>query len=131
MRPLQRHCLQWLLLIVAVVGQARLAEATCGDYLQKHGDQGDGHSRRLSQVDSRPANGEPANYPVCLGPNCRRHQPIPAQPINKIAPATMMEAILAPVLPIIPLQLSNCDRAIELAAISGPTDRIFRPPRLD
>ena len=130
MRHFQRYCLQWLLLVAAVLGQGRIAEATCGDYLEKHSPQtariaGDG-----SAMDRPAAPRQPVNSPVCQGPNCRRHEPIPAKPSNELATPTVMEATLtrAPVL--VALEKSNAEQAFQTAAISGPPGRVFRPPRM-
>ena len=129
MRSVQRHCLQWLLLVVAVFGQGRIAEATCGDHLVMQD-----HPTIDSWLDrsaaSAPEAEQPTPYPVCLGPNCQRREPIPARPTNEFSPPPVMDGVL-PLRPsLISSGISHAERTFQAAEIDGPPGRVFRPPRV-
>lgn len=129
MRSAQRHCLPWLLLFVAVCCLGRRAEATCGDHLVMHD-----HPTTVSWLDRSAASvaetEQPAPYPVCLGPNCQRREPIPARPTNEFSPLPAMEGVLMLRPSLLNPGILHAERTFQAAEIDGPPGRVFRPPRV-
>lgn len=128
-RSVQYYCVQWLLLIVAVYGLGRSAEATCGDHL--------GFQQRPPTLHSLPLPGasqtettQPPAYPVCLGTHCQRREPIPARPTNESSWIPAMEGVLTPRAILATTVASHLNRMVQAAEIEGPASRVFRPPRV-
>ena len=124
-RQHSRHLL--LCLVIVVTGNVGSAWATCGDYLK--------HAVRVTH-DSMPGDhdsdvGGPApTKPVCSGPDCRRHDRVPASPIKTYSNSDQQDAAL-----VSPVQIKEPGRfsfpeATTAPYASGIPNRIFRPPEL-
>lgn len=114
----------WLVTLFVFVGQARLARATCGDYLStsKHvidfvTDQSSATHEMLPPA---------TKVPACTGPGCQPYRPRPHQPVSM---TMALEAILLPPPQLIRPAIESLRRWDSIIPIPGPADRIFRPPR--
>ena len=119
----------WLLAFVFVVGNVQVAQATCGDHLGRHG------SMTLHQVflteEGFPSSfpHQPSKVPLCSGPNCHRHVPVPI-PSHDPFVLLSIDAIL---MPGVDMQKPGQESLVghqQRRTIPGWASRIFRPPRL-
>jgi hypothetical protein len=117
------HHGQWLILFVFLCAPQTVL-ATCGDHLSMPGGK-----PVITLSSDRAKLPEPRDLPVCNGPSCRRHLPIPRVPLS--GPVQLaQDAIL-----LVPSVLSTAGD--ELMSIQpeqdecprGAVERIFRPPR--
>ena len=124
-----------LLLLGAIAfwtGGGQVAWATCGDYLHGHKPAPsftlDDLPADSSMLPTRPLQHQPD--PICRGPQCQRHPPLPAAPSKAVKPGAFSDAIVSAIASV---EIRAAD-PLRLAlrstmAIVGPADRIFRPPR--
>lgn len=102
----------------------RAASATCGDHL--HGSSSSPSRTVLTmtipETPARPG-------PVCSGPQCQRHQPLPAAPQNRVPEPTFLDAALLAPLDRVANETGSSGTRPDPAPVNGPRARIFRPPR--
>ena len=133
-RKLVRVLQTSLLLIFTLVVNAGTAWATCGDYLHGHrhiAGQMDRHTPFVANLSklgqSRPLEQTPG--PVCSGPNCQSGNRSPLLPTRVIEIPSHSDAILASTTVLLRGDVRSSSQLDQVAAVDGPADRLFRPPR--
>jgi hypothetical protein len=116
-----------LCLLAFVVIDCRSAWATCGDHL--HGQvSAKSTSMMLGDVKSPRENPSPQG-PVCSGPKCRQHHPVPAAPGKAVQVPTANDAILAAIPSLNEATTCSFQPSTDADHVAGPVSRVFRPPR--
>lgn len=128
-----------LCVVVVFVFAPTSAFASCGDYLHglTHGLQGPSRVAAEIRIGGEilvlPEGTPPASPghpgPVCSGPQCRNHVPIPTAPTKSVLTTAFLDAVLVQSLRFEPIPARFGFAAVEPVLPSGPVGRVFRPPR--
>lgn len=120
-----------ILLMCAVglwIGSGRPAFATCGDYLRGH--QSPDRVTLDDVPDDRDSLPTPRPTPICNGPQCQRHTPVPAAPSKAVELSASSDAIVAAITSVLIRDAQQPGPTVPLAVVvNGTADRVFRPPR--